>query len=699
VINFPASQVIDYDINGNVVILEDTLGVTPSIFELVAIDNRGEISRIERRYFFPKSRVPIVSFSTSKGPLHYRDEIQGLVRMEIGQGARFEFSMDGTRLVGVTSTHPWYYEYRLYTVTEGSGTGPDSTRIKWNANGDSEEWFSTKGTPRVDEVVLNRHTNPPLLSNFSSDGVTRISATILEVRVRDVAGVYSDVRSSFRFYVNHIHEPEAMFYPTHIYVLGEHHWVPRKDNDNIDTPPFSNVIGGGQRWASNFSATPIMRSRNNEVEGFEWAVVADDQTRFWFRWGFAGEFAIDREENDSFLNNPNSPEGRKTTVLCRHTGKNYLSEITHFHLQLNNERFDRFPPLLNDPTLNHPPGWLRIPANHEMAQRVNFGRLNSTNGSEDGGAVHVLRVRAEDLQGVISEPAEFRFRIISPTMPSNNRVLYISNVSAWNPDLMRFYNEVMPSHLETTFLHRGTLANALQGAETYNIRRNMNHIFPHSFLNQFKYVIYAVDTALPTAQFQLGRDIDGLRLYMRNNPNIILVGSSGLDHIQLLGQDPPETFFSDFFGFPRTIDNIGRSPAMGITGATAHYAYFIGANPVTVGGRFQRLNPVLDGNPETAGNANVQIARRRGLLSYTFFTREAFADSREASGTPIYLFDCKGVNADPYSPRNNDERAIYQGQVVGIRQTNGTGFAYAFGFSLYHIEPQEVRRLLTEILQ
>ena len=630
VVNFPAN------VNG------DSAHVA-SKFEVVAIDNRGGISDKATKYFYTTSANSSILLSSTRGNLE---------NAEIGQGVKILFRMKDA-MVGVVPTRPWYYMYRLYRVSD-----TDTTQILHDYG-----WFDTRDQEKIDEIVLTGTSNPSLQKNYENG--TKVSATIIQAKVVDLAGVVSKPVSA-KFYVDDKYSPQTMIYTTHSYALGDNHFVLRQDTNNTDVPPNSNSPEG-VRIASNFTAAPVL-NENGEVVDYEWTVVGNEQTRFWFRWGYRGEY---------ISNNPNNKAENIVRDSTGTTGVNYLSEISYFHVQLNGEQYNFGP--LQQPGMQPRPDWLRIPANHEISQRISFNGLHP--------GVHVLKVAAEDLQGKIDPtPAVFRFRVVAPNTPAErNGVLYISNNVNANPELIQYYRDIMPAGMPVTFLHRSSLRATFNSQYSSFYIRDGKHLFPNSLLQNYKYVIYATDSGNYSSNLSMVEDFDGFRLFMRNQGNVILVGNMNLAVLHEDFVDKNNNFFlSDFFGFPRDYTKV-RSLTRQITN---RQYYFTGATPLE---GFPTANAEIEDNPDSI--IRNLVATRQGLPSVTYFTDESYTAS------PLYLFNCKTVGQDNFSPETDEERALYQGKAVALRKTNGQGAGYTFGFPLYHMNKDHARAILARILQ
>ena len=693
-VNFPAyvgDHELPYEIDpvtGEII----ALGV-PGIFEVVAIDNRGNISTPARRYFMSKSAEPELIIGSSAGYLH---------DSEIGQGVRILFLEQTVVLDDVVVIKPWYFEYQLFHMripTEIDGKvpfHPDSIG-KWLDDEElwdqymvdeyiinNTQWYDTKGQDVIGEIVLTSvdkqggqgwNPTPRLYKNVENDVRTNIS--VLKATMIDMSGVRSKPRYSL-FYVNDKYKPSPLFYSSHTYVLGEHHFFFSQLNNNTDIPPMTQS-GSTTRMADQFTATPVL-NEDGSIADYEWAVVSDANTRFWFRWGYFGEF-----EN----NNPNLDyQGvvRDPQYGVTGLGHNYMSEIIYYHIQRNGKQHE-FGPLLPPFAEQPDPDWLRIPANHEIAQRLSINGLTAYNGI-DGTNLHSITVVIEDLQNIKSEPVTFYFRVYPPaTAEERSGVLYVDNHNNTPAGLFDWYRDIMPADQKVTYISRRSLQNYLSMDENsqYNIRMG-RLVIPFSLLTRYKYVIYAVDSSSGN-WLNVYYDQDSLRQYARNNGNLILIGNQALENlIQEQSRAPMRTFYEDYFGWGRDVDSI-VALELGVGPNNVRY-YMTGATPVITG--LPILNAEYENNPET--QYGIRTSERGGLGLLSYFTKLA------PTAEVMYTLNSKPAGTGRWDPSVEDREAI-QGRPVAIRKDNNGGFGYTFTVPLYHMNKENVKALLSEILK
>lgn len=698
-INFPANDGSQGNNTGN-------LAPVPTRFEVIAIDNRGEISDVSSKFFYTTSIKPSFTVTTTRG--EFKDEPEN----PVGLGIKVNFFMKDNEN-WMFPNQAWYYEYRVLRVNR-----VDTTIVEYES-----DWKSTRGQDKINEIVITGKTDPFIVSNYLKDnnGIDMIPADsteyhnvptmhMLQVKVFDLAGVTSDI-VTHKFYVSDQYAPQTLFYPTHTYVLGEHHFILQQDTNNIDVHPNQNSTEG-MRMATNFTAVPIFDD-NNEVIDFQWTVIGDESTRFWFRWGYKGEYTG---------NNPNS----KIVGIVRDStsaDKNYFTEINNFYIQLDGAPYE-FGPLMSEqtPENNVKYGeYLKVPANHQIAQKISFNGL-TPNDPNDPNDFHEIKVIAEDLQNVLDPtPAVFRFKLIPPKpIEERQGTLYINNNTTDNDGIVQeFYDNVFADmNKDYHYIHRASFRTLLSDFSEYDIRNGF-HLFPAAFLQNYKQVIYATDVYNQKANLE--KDTDGIRLYLRNSGNVILVGNYRLkEHHENDLLDNGDNLLINQFGFPTVREEVKSLIYANISLRTLKF-YFIGADGNET---YPSIDPALNYTDETADDYNpdsfirtwlsqdraqvpdgeggviiitdlTEDEKRNGLASVTFF------DNHTADEV-LYTFRCKPVkqnDRDFFSPADDAERNLYHGKPVVIRKAVGAGNAYTVGFPLLHMNKTDVRAMLNTILQ
>ena len=678
----------------------------PSSFQIVAIDDKGAISEPVERFFVSRSIIPTLNITSSVGQL---DDAT------IGTGVRVLFIHHSENLDFIIPTRPHYFNYWLYETripvgaTIGGLTPPTNiaanrdTLSVWLTHHDLwDEYierftvsitnqYSTINEPKVDEILLTSATNPRLNVTMDEND-TKLTYSVIKAEVVDLAGVRSKP-SYVLFSVSDKYKPRAMFYPTHSYILGEHHWALRPERENLITPP-SVITSEGTRIAGLFDTIPVI-NQNNVITDIKFGLVGDRATRFWFKWGYYGEY---------LFQNPN--EEYRGTVLDDASGENYLSEIQAFHIQLNGKQFD-FPPLI---PIQDDPEWLRIPANNEIAQNLAISGLDPGD--------HVLSLKIEDLQGKYSDVVNLNFTIERPLTLSEkeNKILFVCSLTdqAHSSQARSFYTDVLPSNYNLTHVNRQTLSDLLTGTGAYSSYAlrdgDANNLTPYAFLNQFKYVICAVDGRNISNPLNINRDQNGLRMYMRNGGNVILVGNNNMKNIQdsMFFGSPMVRFYEEYFGWASpllthaVIDNPG--PVVG------RYYYFKGAIPQDTS--FPEILAETNSANNTYDLIFNQNFQRNGIMTFSNFITVS------SQAEVLYRMNTKSKDEDNWSPQQEngywdcspDHEHIrdcvynmgendYKESIVGFRKAYGEGYNYTFSFALTQMRIENVRQLFAEIIK
>ena len=690
-----------------------------SKFEVIAIDNFGKISDIAEKYFYTTSTESHFFISSSRGAFEFSSS------NPVGTGIRLQFVFNSNR-IGVVPTRDWYYLYRIYKREIGTErifevTDPEDPNT-WllRDSPDDVTWYSTINEPNVREKVVTKYTRDgPKLASDWQDGSLNYY-TVLEAKLIDLAGVVTELKDDDgevvveRFYITDRYKPAAVFYMTHTYVLGDYHFVPNFTDmlDNKDILP-SITSPTGIRHSTPFVATPVFSDSiyfnrpnfKDTIADMKWPIVGNENTNFWFRWGYRGEYETE---------NPNNKLDKK--VLDSTTGDDYKSEIAFFYLQLNGYRYP-FQPLLEPRAqaiiIQDDPYWLKVPANHEIAQKLYLKNFSY--------GTHTLKVKVEDLQGAISEEATLKFELEAPIDPANRQgILYINNNLTYNTNIVtplkEFYDYVLPAGYPITFINRNDLRdNWFKGFDTdvnpYKDRdvRLENYLLSYSLLQQYKYVIYGYESFSNVNNTgSLLNDIEGLRMYMDNGGSVIIVGNAQLPAVHKLMGYPltnPDRFWfiNNYFGFPvydlsdSPPDEDPQSIPLGTSMTNRRY-YFKGANPQPGTGlpylKAETNNPPDINQGYAASILSDPAGRpRNGLLSVTFFR------SIDESASPLYLFDCKDVGEDNFSPTATDPKSDYHDTIVGFRKNVGQSTNYVFGVPLFHLDRDHVRTVLQNIIQ
>lgn len=652
-----------------------------SAFQIVAIDNRGDISAVQTKYFNSQSASPHAFASSSQGVL---DDA------EIGQGIKLVFSMDdGDPYIGAI---PWYYEYQIYRVKNSADTtGADTlaANVYYRSS-----WISTVNNTNIEQATLTKHTTPALEDNYVNleSGLiqsTPYSKTILVVRVVDLAGIRSE-RKDYRFHVNGKYYPETIPYLGKCYALGDYHYVEQVDAGANDVLP-SIKTSEGIKIARPFFLHPTAFEPINPLKPYDIKPTAFKYTavgrqlkstdpatdlRVWLKWGYHGEYEAD------------DPTATKKYNVVDSSGVDYQSEITYFHIQLDGQQYP-YQPLLK-PGMQPDPNWLRIPASHDIAQKIPLTKLSP--------GVHVLRIKAEDLQGKADRtPAEITFEVVAPTPVADRRgVLVITNESSNTTPttlaIKKYYTDNLTDALEadSKFVYRSDWSatiSTMPGA----MGKFSSNVFAPSYLQQFKAVIYYHDY-MPYASHNLDNEANAMRLFMLLNGKLILSGGQNITAVNKLMYNNNEKLLTNFLALPAptncfVITNLTNPPY-------SVKPFMIGATPKVTG------YPTLDLDVLT--NPISLVNTKKGLGTVSYF-------KNVPAGNILYRMVSKpvGTTPDPSPTHLNPTQAEFDeinDQVVALVKENGKLAgqpkvkSYAFGFPLSLMNRTQADELFSLII-
>lgn len=670
-INFPAN------VNGD-------SSLVVSAFEVVAIDNRGEISSIKRKYFNAQSHKPIVFASTSKGVFEKEEDDGTIVPNEIGQGVKLVFTMnDNDPYVGST---PWYFEYQLvrYPLVNPTDTNVDTLTV--NPSYESP-WMTTRYEDNVEQKVLTATENPNLESNYKNPVTGEImtdrqTITILRVRAVDLAGIKSDVRS-YRFFVNGSYFPQTLVYHKKCYALGDNHYIERQDPGATEVLPFIKTPTG-TKIARPFFLHPV---NNVNVTGdtlltpteFKLTAMANNTNnnlKVWLRWGYEGEF------------NDNDPDNTKKSVPRDSLGTDYQTEISYYLIQLDGQRY-QFGPLKDDATQasfgNTDPNWLKIPAGHDISQKINISGLEA--------GVHTLIIKTEDLQGKTDPtPAVFQFEVVAPTpVEARKDILVLTSEANEAVSLLikDFYlNTLKEIHPEMNvhFAQRLPWVSAISNLNT-SMKDYNNNPFAPSFLQQYKYVIFYRDFK-PFGFFEVNSDADPYRIFLNINGTLIISGGDNVafTHKNMLSVE--EYLFTTHFGLPSDPEN---AYTINPTGNYAQKPYIKGINSA--------MNPPFTNiEVDTTSTALVTIVKQKqGLSTISYF-------KNVNPNYVMYKTVCKPVDtSNANSPQNDADYAEYNDKAICFVKENGTmagtkGKGYLFALPISMMDKADAKTLLQKIM-
>jgi len=657
-----------------------------SAFEIYAIDNKGAISKKAIKYFYTMSKKPSILVSTSKGTLDTL-KVTPSVRNTLGQGVRMIFSMPDDR-IGIITNKPWYFRYKVYQADKDD-------QADTPLPGEDTSWHSTQYLPDTGEVLFRaveypdskQNMVPALRSNFASDHSTLLSVTIFDVQVVDLAGVMSDPIRKY-FYVNDKFSPSALIYVDRTYALGNDHYTYEADplitgKPMIMEPP-KTYTSTGTRVSQLFYPTPVFDAQK-QVTDFEWQLFGDPFTKFWFRWGYFGEY----RNNDPHANRENvgASEVFEAVLDPNNGNANYGSEISNYYISLDGMQYP-YPPLQVAGLQDHQyPDFLRVPTGHEISQMI------TRSGFSPGR--HTLSIMVEDLQDKVSDVSSLDFNIKRKKTPSErNGVLYIDfgvDENTDNNGIRAFYEGVFADlNMPFTYVKREVVnkKRSEDRFKSYNYFRNGTRLFPITLLNDYEYVIVATDLRGGTLTTFIRGDgeIEGIMDYLNAGGKVILVGNWNLrSAFTIVPSAPMISFFRDYFGFPlvsRPDEDINTLH----NNSTANPNYiFLDPTPVAPGA--PNLNIITARPPDEDAN----IYQNGAINTATSIASETVL----APGTTIlYRFNCS-------SNATTATYAKFHNKPVGFKFTPtnpSQGTTYTFTFPIYNLQSDSVKQLMSYIM-
>jgi hypothetical protein len=642
-INFPAA-----DANGNPLTMNST-------FEVIAIDNRGDVTPIDPGYtqrssawrsFNVTSARPTCNITTTKG-----NPGGGAV----GSGIRLDFIMHDTD--PFISETPYKFEFKTMKVDKDSGEIIAGTESQW--------YNSVSATdPELDKYLLTRYTTPALSYDIVSGDTLR--KTQIFARTYDMAGVVSEVttESTMQFAVKDGFRPQTLIYPQRVYALGDYHYIDYSDESTPEILPFT-IIGGVQRYA-----TPFF----NDLSETNTAINSNN-IKVWLRWGWHGEYAVVPAAGPVIYTD-NPYDKKVDTVLDGDTDENYFSEVTNFDIRLDEEPYN-YPPYANSHvTDGDGKEWLRIPVNSPLGQTLVLTSL--TNG------VHTLEVRCVDLQGEVDpNPAVYSFNLVSAVQASQRSgVLIVDDdrdvpSNSPEPAVTNKYVAMLADYSGTkTYVIKHS---SLVPGDTHPDYRDRN--LAPSDLQNYKLVIYHSDN--PSESGELKKENDGITLYMRNGGNFLISHTSKLAAVLDAFVLATQRTFLGYFGVTYI------SPPAAILGDALNRNTFF---QQAVG---QTNYPNIDlqygitGQPDASFNPLVN--NLKGLSTITYFPTQA-------SGTDIiYRMGIKPVGFTPGGP-TQAQFDTFNNQPIGLRKVTNGSNGYMFGFPLSYMQADDAKAMMNQIL-
>lgn len=649
-INFPAA-----DANG------DSANVV-SILEVKCIDNSGTESDVARKFFQAHSHKPSALI------------ISNINGESISTAIVFEFQMnDEDPFVG---SLPYYFEYKLERRDLENNVIPEAD------GGYADEWLSTLGNDDISQSLHSGLFGNGLIPNELESDVPQDS-TLLIVRAIDSAMITSDP-VEIAFIVKEGFAPGTVIYygegnsnANGIYALGTDHFATYLDDAIADILPTVMTSDGAH------NATAFWFN-----EAGKYAGIGSEDFKTYMRWGYTGEF----EDN-------NPHKQRYDETLDEVTGQSYFCEIVGYDLRLDGAPY-YYPPIpaegehlqVDDDGTQ----WLRVGYNYPIGQSTTV-TLTSFGGTlEDMYGDHVFEVRAIDLQGVVDPtPHEFHFTIYPPVpKEEKNGVLIIDDEgntpeapAAMVDSLYNYYvsdYDVDPGYINREDRNAMIIDNGMDG-----LHYGKSIIAP-SDIQDYKAIIYHCDN--PTAEFNLWKEFEALKIYLLQGGNIIVSSGSKVKIVNQKCADNAFNMFEEYFGIP--MDNTDLIEW--VSTSYTENPFFIKA--VAEDG-YNDIDLMLPSFNNAITNPIPQldpIMSVNGLGPVAFFN-----DGHNAE--VIFSYGCKPVADDP--PGHNyhinptqAEYDEYNGVTVGIRNVTENNSCYMFGFPFAYMEADDVKTMLTQLL-
>jgi hypothetical protein len=651
IINFPAA-----DANGNPLTTEST-------FEVIAVDNRGDVTALDPNYVNEQRSVAWRKFkATSARPRCYITTTKGNPNGgSVGSGIRLNFSMkDYDPFIAET---PYKYEFKMMKITTA-----DSTVIAGTETG----WFDsvTLSDPKINEYLLTRYTDPALTYDYENGNITR--RTKIQARVYDLSGVVSTVSDSaaITFAVKPGFRPGTLIYPQKVYALGDNHYIDYTDESTPEILPFS-IVGGAQRFA-----TPFFRNMAGN-----YTAINSNNIKVWLRWGWNGEYGQVTATGTIVTNNPY--DKKIDSVLDGTTNVNYFSEITNFDLRLDGEPYN-YPPFANSIVTDSDTGkrWLRVPVNSPLGQTIVLTTVSS--------GTHTFEVRMVDLQGEVDpNPVNFVFEL-HELIPKADRsgILIIDddkNNASTSPDatIQPKYVNMLSDYAGTkTFIKR---TNSLEAGDTIADIR-LRHLATTD-LQQYALVIYHSDN--PQESGSLKEENDGLTMYMKAGGNLLISHTSKLATVLDAFVIGTQRTFLGYFGI-----NYVSQPVSILSDALQTRTFFQQAMGED---GYPNVDLQYGTTGQPGASFNPLVNTFQGLSTITYFSKNSLPSYNTTTTSPIYKMGIKPVGFTPGGP-TEAQFTQYNMQPIGLHTVNANNHCFLFGFPLSYMQDDDTKALMNKVI-
>ncbi|NQT65781.1 MAG: hypothetical protein HQ554_06345 [FCB group bacterium] len=644
-INFPAA-----DANG------DSANVI-SLFEVKCIDNSGTESDIASKYFQAHSNTPRAMI------------ISNIDGETISTAIVFEFAMsDEDPYVG---DNAYNYEYKLEMRDLNNVIIPES------AGGYNSEWLSTLG---FDDVTLALHSGlngNALIPNTLENSVPQ-NSTFLRVKAIDTALIESD-EIEISFNVKEGFYPGTVIYfgddngaANAIYSLGSNHFATYLDENISDILPSVQTSDGAH------FATPFWY----DAEG-KYTAIGSNDIKTYLKWGYNGEYE---------LNNPHKRREDKT--IDELTEQEYYCEVIGYDIRLDEEPY-YYPPIPaeGDHLQVDDDGkeWLRVYVNDAIEKSTTV-TLTSYGGSLDNlYGEHIFEVRAIDLQGAVDlTPHVFTYSIIPPILKEEKSGILIIDDEGNTPNspgelvdsLYTYYvssYDTEPGYINREELYAFIGANAMGGLHF------AKSIIAPSDIQQYKTIIYHSDNG--AAEFDFWKEFETLKIYLSQGGNMIISGGGNFKTLNIKLSVNGFGILEDYFGIPMNGDTIDR-----VSSSYLDNPFFIKA--ISEDG-YNDIDLLLPSFNSTITNPMAPFLSVNGLGPVAYFNNP--------NSEVIFTYGCKEVADDPpgcpfHINPTQEEYDEFNGLPIALKYETANNSCYIFGFPLAYMEPDQVKSMMTQIL-
>ncbi len=498
-------------------------------------------------------------------------------------------------------------------------------------------WYNSINNPDIRKAILNLNTTPALIHNDPG------TYTQFECYVVSRTGLIQAEPVSVYFRVVGGNQPVALIYPQTIAGLGQYHYA-LYDESYLYT--YSLIPTNGVRQNRELWVT------DNNLEA-----INSPDFRLHLRWGYRGQYGIISSSGATICTD--NPFHGEVSYVLNPEGYHYGSRITAFWLRLDGVPFPVQSQFFASQVVSSANGdaWLRVVNFNDNCRHCILPGLS--NGQ------HVVELKVEDLQGVLSETVQKNFTLVPYKSPQQRNGILIIDDDPDHPsyspedEVDAFYTAVTPTAwgpvAQIDLPHTGYPA----------------MISPVQMQN-YKAVLMHSDN--PIHAGHLYYQVDALDVYLGNQGNLLLSGTHSIaSQLQDLGQINHD-FLTTRLGISNPEETSYLSPSLN------QRTFFINA----IGQ--QGLNDIPL-NLNTSFNPLVQA--RQGLSAVTLFNPSLNLEW-------LYAFGCKPVD-HPIYPPTQEQYDLYTSKYVAYKYQNSGSNVVIFGFPLSYMEQAPVATALNQI--